>query len=765
MSWQVALYSAVVLIPLVAFTVQILFIRKLGKTAALIATAAIAASFALSLIGFLDYAYETRGFTLRVANGEPAPEHEAAGHRGPLVWKQTFDWVILGGNPSTTQTDAWPALSIPLGVSIDNLSVLMFLMVTLIATLVHVYSMGYMQDDPRYPRFFAYLSLFCFSMLGLLASPNVFMIFVFWELVGLCSYLLIGFWHEERANAVAANKSFIVNRVGDVGMLIGLGILWTGLGTFDFQELNRGLRDSHGELNQVQVAGRNVVYLLDSVGKPAISDITGRPFQIPYGALVVAGLGIFAGCVGKSAQFPLHVWLPDAMAGPTPVSALIHAATMVAAGVYLVGRFYPLFTPEVLLYIAYTGGITLFIAASIAVVQTDYKKVLAYSTISQLGFMMLGLGVGGWAAALFHLITHAFFKALLFLGAGSVYHSVHTYEMPALGGLFNKMKTTAICMLVGTLAISGVPFFSGFYSKDAILAAALNRVHESPQHFMLFLLPAVGAMITAFYMFRMWLLVFAGDSRGFDSHAQAVHGHVADEEHTIARGHEHEQHPAEHAHESGPIMVKPLVILAALSVFSGWTIWIGLPLIGTPVVEKMLEYGQPLVPLEGHWWPSHGLAVFASLLIAATGIGLALLYYAPPGMPHFVGTRFSAERARQNNPGLHRFLSKKWYFDELYHAVFVDPCLALANSCSRLDKIVIDAVVNASALATRLLSRSQGFFDQFAVDGLVKLSSIGVYFIGDKSRGIQTGRLRNYIMFVTVALVGLFAGVFAWMGR
>ena len=325
----------------------------------------------------------------------------------------------------------------------------MFLMVTFIATLIHIYSMGYMHDDPRYPRFFTYLSLFCFSMLGLVASSNVFMIFIFWELVGVCSYLLIGFWYEEKVNCDAANKAFIVNRVGDVGMLVGLGLLWTSLGTFDFQEINQGLRRPSGELNEVtsrrRAANRRVVQLVDRrAGQVQIDPITGLPRQIPFWMLTIAGLGIFAGCVGKSAQFPLHVWLPDAMAGPTPVSALIHAATMVAAGVYLVGRFFPLFTGDVLLYIAYTGGITLFIAATIAMVQTDYKKVLAYSTVSQLGFMMLGLGVGGWAAGLFHLLTHAFFKALLFLGAGSVYHSVHTYEMPALGGLLKKMPITAL---------------------------------------------------------------------------------------------------------------------------------------------------------------------------------------------------------------------------------------------------------------------------------------------------------------------------------
>ena len=416
----------------------------------------------------------------------------------------------------------------------------MFLMVTFIATLIHIYSMGYMHDDPRYPRFFTYLSLFCFSMLGLVASANVFMIFIFWELVGVCSYLLIGFWYEDKKNADAANKAFIVNRVGDVGMLLGLGLLWANLGTFNIDEINRSLRDDSGQLHVAAGAdGGEVAQMRDrESGQLQTDAATGRPRQIALWVLTLAGLGVFAGCVGKSAQFPLHVWLPDAMAGPTPVSALIHAATMVAAGVYLVGRFFPLFTDDVLLYIAYTGGITLFIAASIAIVQTDYKKVLAYSTVSQLGFMMLGLGVGGWAAGLFHLLTHAFFKALLFLGAGSVYHSVHTYEMPVLGGLRKKMPITAYTMLAATMAISGVPLFSGFYSKDAILATALYRVMQSPQHILLFVLPAVGAAMTAFYMFRLWFLTFDGEPRGYPEPVAVAGqdvGHEEDHAHAHAR--------------------------------------------------------------------------------------------------------------------------------------------------------------------------------------------------------------------------------------
>ncbi len=465
------------------------------------------------------------------------------------------------------------------------------------------------------------------------------------------------------------------------------------------------------------------------------------------------------------------------MAGPTPVSALIHAATMVAAGVYLVGRFFPVFTEAALLYIAYTGGITLFIAATIAMVQVDYKKVLAYSTVSQLGFMMLALGVGGWVAGLFHLITHAFFKALLFLCAGSVYHSVHTYEMPALGGLLKKMPWTAGCMLVGTLAISGVPGFSGFYSKDAILAAAMARVRENPEHFLLFVLPAVGAVITAFYMFRMWLLVFAGEPRGFATPAEQAYAEAHDEEQALDHGHAHghadghDRNPAAHAHENDWLMVGPLVALAFFSVVVGWgVLFYVIPnpltfLWGTPpVLERMLDYGEPyraLNPLVLHHL--HNYAFGASLLILFVGVGLGLLYYAPPGFPYFVQSRLKAKHTAERFGGIYRFLVHKWYFDELYGAVLVRPCLAFARLCRQIDQILIDGIVNGSAALTAFLSRLEGIFDMIAVNRLVNLTARAVYVLGDRSRLIQTGRLRNYLMFLTVALVGLFAGVFAWI--
>jgi len=779
---MVGLYVAAVLIPLAAFAVEVIFIRQLKRSNAYLATGAIGLSCVLSLIGFLRYGFETNWFSrphhaesqaAQAAEGPAAAQgHEASAPHKPLVWSAQVEWVILGG-PAVAAGDGpggttkKPGLAVPLGVSIDSLGVLMFLMVSFIATLIHLYSMGYMHDDPRYPLFFAYLSLFCFSMLGLVASSNVFMIFIFWELVGLCSYLLIGFWYEEKVNCDAANKAFIVNRIGDVGMIVGLGLLWTSLGTFNFQEINQGLtRGANGDLVAVQRNGAEVVELINpETHEVEKNDATGQPRQIPYWMLTVAGLGIFAGCVGKSAQFPLHVWLPDAMAGPTPVSALIHAATMVAAGVYLVGRFFPVFTSDVLLYIAYTGGITLFIAATIAMVQTDYKKVLAYSTVSQLGFMMLGLGVGGWAAGLFHLLTHACFKALLFLGAGSVYHSVHTYEMPALGGLLKKMPVTAWTMLVGTLAISGVPLFSGFYSKDAILAASMARVMQDPQHILLFLLPAVGAVLTAFYMFRMWLLTFAGEPRGFPSTAAAVHAHVHDEEHALDRshGHGHDRSPAAHALESGPIMTWPLILLAVCSVLSGWTFWyiVPLPFGRTPTVEHFLEYGEPLSGIDlsdTGYYP-----LVSSLLIMLIGVSLGLLYYAPRGFPYFVPARLSAARTAERFGGIYRLLVHKWYFDELYWAVFVWPCLALARLCRQIDQVLIDGLIDGSAAATALLSRLEGVFDMIAVDRLVNLTAQTVYVAGDWSRSIQTGRLRNYLMFLAVALVGLLAGVFVWI--
>ncbi len=592
--------------------------------------------------------------------------------------------------------------------------------------------------------------------------------FVFWELVGICSYLLIGFWYEEKPNADAATKAFLVNRVGDVGMLVALGVLWASLGTFSIAEINQGLRDADGNLNVVaQPDGTRTVAMRDpATGEPIRDEATGLPHTIPLGLLGVAGLGVFAGCVGKSAQFPLHVWLPDAMAGPTPVSALIHAATMVAAGVYLVGRFFPLFTDDVLLYIAYTGAVTLFIAATIAIVQTDYKKVLAYSTVSQLGFMMLGLGVGGWAAGLFHLLTHAFSKALLFLGAGSIHHAVQTYEMPVLGGLRKTMPITAGAMLVGTLSISGVPFFSGFYSKDAILGSALAFVvgggglPARPEHLLLFVLPVIGAFLTAFYMFRLWFLVFDGEPRGVPAPL------VVEDEHGFGSApgsHDINVHvqaphlnPVEQSHESEPLITVPLIVLAVFAVFVGWPITGGLPFFGIdPFLEHWLAYGAPRGAFElggAKWW-----AMGASFLIALVGIALAAGYYSRWRI-------FTPEATARRVSPLHDFLTHKWYFDEIYRAAFVRPVLALSRGAAAFDRTVLDGLVNGSARLTVALSWLDGRFDRGIVDGLVNQVGRITFAIGDWSRTIQTGRLRNYLMVLAVGIVLLFLGMFQWIG-
>ncbi len=443
----------------------------------------------------------------------------------------------------------------------------------------------------------------------------------------------------------------------------------------------------------------------------------------------MAGLGIFCGCVGKSAQFPLHVWLPDAMEGPTPVSALIHAATMVAAGVYLVGRFYFLFSPTALLIIAIVGAITLFMAGTIAIVQTDIKKVLAYSTISQLGYMMLGLGVGGWLAGLFHLITHAFFKALLFLCSGSVIHAAGTQEMPQMGGLLKKMPITAITMLVGTLAIAGIPAFSGYYSKDAIIAYTLHFWQQAPQAGLyslvaptLFVLAVSGAAITAFYMFRLWFMTFTGKPR--------------------------DEHVYEHAHESPAVMTVPLIVLAVLSWCGGYSFGLG-----QPAIELALQNGPAGQGFTAH--PPHathelaGTFAFGAVIV---GVALAVVFY---------GIRLlSPDEVAAQFPRLYRFLWHKWYFDELYAAVFVRPVLALSRKVRAFDWNIIDGIVDGVAYWTARLATADGRFDFWVIDGIVNLVGEVTYWCGERLRWLQTGRIRQYIVFLVVGTVAALALLF-----
>jgi NADH-quinone oxidoreductase subunit L len=697
------------------------------RAGAFIATTAIGLAFVLTFIGFILFASEF-GLSAEHAEG-PAEDvsHKAGESQHPegvhelKAWSGHVAWASLTSSAKPGAESPRSSV-LTLGYHIDSLAAVMFLMVTFIATLIHIFSIGYMSEElqpvvedhqvhtehghlhrrGRFGRFFMFLSLFCFSMLNLVLADNLFQVFLSWELVGICSYLLIGFYYERRSASNAAIKAFVVNRVGDAGFILGLLIIWTYFGTLNFQDLFQQLQD------------------------PATA--------IPHWILVIAGLGVFLGCVGKSAQFPLHVWLPDAMEGPTPVSALIHAATMVAAGVYLVGRVYPLFTFEAKLTIAYTGAITLFMAATIAIVMTDIKKVLAYSTVSQLGYMMLALGVGGWVAGLFHLLTHAFFKALLFLCSGSViYGCHHEQEMTKMGGLYPKMKITALTMLVGVLTIAGTPFFSGWYSKDAIMAQALGFALVNNKHFLLFVLPLVTAGLTAFYMFRMWFMTFAGTPR--------------------------DEHVYEHAHESPRWMTVPLIILAVSSVLVAW----GLPpweaeesiLGGHTGILQMSEPTSVLHSLGVYEKDEHVLAaanhrVAEAVALGAGALGILfamLLYWRPILDPADAQSQF---------PGIHRFLSKKWYFDELYSVLFMRPALVVAHWCRSFDLGVIDRFVDGLGRATVKVSRWDGRFDLGIVDGLVNLTGRVVYDIGAWLRGIQTGYLRSYILFLVLAVIGIF---------
>lgn len=793
-----------------------------GKVGAYIATAAIALSFCICLFGmiwfFSDHPIKTDhghgGSHAAAEHKDHAGEHkdEAKDHTGvdhdakaePTSHAEAWADRRLFARVGMMDKDNRTGIELHLGYYIDHLSVIMFAMVTFIAMLIHFFSMGYMQDETnvrvtdhhvhtadgghfkrrgRYSRFFMYLSLFCFSMLNLVLADNLFQIFVSWELVGICSFLLIGFYYERQSASNAANKAFITNRVGDAGFIIGLLIVWSFVGTFNFQEIFQRVRapqsDFHNkdyklahQMVRVQPEGeksksgaQRYVWTPDGKGShvalyplnpPHLHGIGNQEDQIqeiatsnnridrygamPYILLTIAGIGIFIGCVGKSAQFPLQVWLPDAMEGPTPVSALIHAATMVAAGVYLVGRVFPLFTPEARLVIAYTGAITLFVAATIAIVMNDIKKVLAYSTVSQLGYMMLALGIGGWVAGLLHLLTHAFFKALLFLGSGSVIHGCHhEQDMRKMGGLFPKMKITAITMLVGVLAIAGTPLFSGWYSKDAIIAQALAFSAENKAHLLLLILPLLTAGITCFYMFRMWLLTFTG----------------APKDHSIH----------EHAHESPWVMTIPLILLAVLSIMVAW---------GAPpwdaeasLLAKALESAEPAAVgadfsgveklLHDHDGWVHPIAGVVALLSALFGGIFAFVVY-------YFRLLDPAETKEQFG-FLYRLFDRKWYFDELYSVLLVRPALVVSHWCKNADALGIDGVINWLGRATVWVSRFSGKADNGVVDGLVNVTANAIHGLGIRLRKIQTGYIRNYVLFLVLAALAIFAALTYLMNR
>ena len=629
-------------LPLVAFILIVFFTRWKEKLSAGLSIAAIGIGWVLSLVVMAQ---------VLAFHGEH-----------PLHIEQAFTIID------------YPGFHLEMGTLLDPLTAMMLIVVTTVSFMVQVYSLGYMHGDPRFSRYYAYLSLFTFSMLGLVVANNFFMIFIFWELVGLTSYLLIGFWFEKKSASDAGKKAFITTKVGDLGFLVGLMLMGMFLGTFNYAEV-------FAKIEAGVVSG---------------------------GLLTAMAILIFCGAVGKSAQFPLHVWLPDAMEGPTPVSALIHAATMVAAGVFLVARTMAVFAaaPDAAMTVAWIGLITAFMAASIALVQNDIKRILAYSTLSQLGYMMMALGLGSFTAGTFHLMTHAFFKALLFLGAGSVIHAVHTNDIQEMGGLSTNMKTTMLTFIIASLSIAGIPPLSGFWSKDEIIVAA--------SHQPVFLIVALGvAFMTAFYMFRLCFLTFFGKPRDDERH--------------------------HHAHESPRSMTIPLVFLAVLSICAGW--------VGIPWLSH--GYASAIVTFNGH--PHHAepsiILMLVSTIVALSGIGLAyLMYYKGRISPTAMGQRFKP---------IYTLLYNKYYIDEIYDAVIIRPTYALARFLWSFDATVIDGLVNFHGDFTVWLATVKEWFDTHIVDGLVNGLGIVTGAASSALRLIQTGRLAHYLLAILLGVVVL----------
>jgi len=802
------------LMPLAGFCVEIFagyWSNRRSKTAAWLSVACIGCGFLLSLGAFITWGSATKWGALAApashddhghshdhshdmavvrgqqpdsaavphTHGPGGHTHSHADHQhthGDAAAHAPYSYAFSG---KFYNLAAFGSLVIDIDYYIDSLTITMFMMVTLIATCIHVFATGYMSDEltddyedhevhlsggrhfhrpGRYYRFFAFLSLFCFSMLGLVLAGNIFQVFIFWELVGVCSYFLIGFYVERKSASNAANKAFIMNRVGDFGFLIGLMVLFTWFGTFKFADtdpetvgqagLFQMLRDHDGHMD-VEGSGLNrTVYLQNGAGGRWVDSHSQQPRFIPYWLLTIAGLGVFAGCIGKSAQFPLQTWLPDAMEGPTPVSALVHSATMVAAGVYLAGRFYPMFVPEVLLVIAYIGVITLFIGATIAIVVTDIKRVLAYSTISQLGYMMLALGVGGWFAGLFHLITHAFFKSLMFLASGSViYGCHHVQDMQQMGGLRKKMPWTAAAMLVGVIAIGGLAIptpwfalaFSGYHSKDAVVASSLAFFSLNQQHLLLFVLPLVTAGITSFYMFRLWFMTFAGRPR--------------------------DQHVYDHAHESPRVMVVPLIVLSLFAMGCaiggengplGRMIFASEPSQVAPGLAAANSIPFSL-PGHHHVHEKHSTAGILALLAAATGAFLSYAFYGAG----WVNPAAIKEQLKR----LHAFLTDKWIFDSTYDVMFVRPAHVVARWAQSFDKSVLDSLLHRTSKSMVDVASWDRKFDETVVDRLVNVVGDLTFSAGRSIKGLQTGRLRQYVMFIAFGVLGLFLALFAFLPR
>jgi len=631
-----------------------------------------------------------------------APEHRVA-QQILFEWLTPGPMQMTGGHTIRFVAD-W-------GFLLDPLSCVMVLVVTGVGFLIHVYSVGYMAHEGGYYRFFGYMNLFMFAMLTLVLANNMLLMFVGWEGVGLCSYLLIGFYFLKKSASDAGKKAFIVNRIGDAGFILGILLTAVTLGTIRFT--SQGLPDAADASGILQAL------------KAAVDVHT-----LAYGTPVLTGIALllFVGAAGKSAQIPLYVWLPDAMEGPTPVSALIHAATMVTAGVYMVARMNAVYqlAPFAMDVVAVIGAITAIFAASMALVQNDIKKVLAYSTISQLGYMFLALGVGAFAAGIFHLMTHAFFKALLFLGAGSVIHAMGgEQDIRKMGGLNNKIKYTYVTMLIATMAIAGIFPFAGFFSKDEILGQAFDRF------FLLWMVGFITAGLTAFYMFRLLFLTFFGYCRA-------------------------DEHVEKHIHESPWAMTVPLVILAGLSVIGGWIGWPS-ALWGENRFERFLEPvlngvipETGMVKIAHHAVGKEIILMVLSLSIVAAGIWLAYEFYRTK--------RFAPELVAGKLPKLYQLLLHKYYVDEIYDAAVVDRTKDLGTLLGRFDAKVIDGLgVDGAGWLARFISKVSMWWDKWIIDGLLNLSAKLMQLFSYPVRLLQTGMFSSYAMLIVVGLVVLLA--------
>ncbi len=743
------------LLPAISFVLILFFGKRMPYKGAEIGIAAVSASFVLAILSGVAWMDHRDNFelekhddehaialsdgvgsasdTAEYAVGTFAAEAGDGGTHAYVAVQQSTQWLQSGG------------IEFNAGIMVDGLSVMMLFVVTFISLLVHIYSTDYVSGDRRYTHFFAFLSLFTASMLFFVLSDNILQMIVGWELVGVCSFALIGHWWEEKPNSDAALKAFLTNRVGDVGLLVGMITLFFAAGggtTFDTIKINEAI-----------VQG-----------------------GVSHTALVVAAACLTAAVMSKSGQFVLHTWLPDAMAGPTPVSALIHAATMVVAGIYMVARLYPVFWEGMQIegssinLLATVGAVTVVGAGLLAFVQDDIKKVLAYSTVSQLGYMAMALGVGAWTAAVFHLFTHAFFKANLFLGSGSVAHAVHSFDMKRdMGGMRKFMPKTYITFVIGSLALAGVFPLAGFWSKDEILVntggwGVLGGSGAAPGSYTFhFVMGMIGAALTAAYMTRCVYLTFHGEYRG---------GHHEDHADDHADDHAHHGEP----HESGPRILYPLYILSAFSILIGFVNFPPGFLTGSKKnpsgwQERFLHFIEPAgssyFPAVGHATPSWSLAIVASL-VAVVGAAFAYYYYfvrldrlskqlgeSLVGMPNGVTTTNVFARAG------HNLLVNKYYLDHLYTGVIAGFTKGpLARAVNWVNQNVIDGMVNKageSAVQTGQLVYHK--IDQTIVDGAVNLSGRVSDASGEELRAINSGKVQNYaaIMFAGAALL---AGAF-----